>query len=143
MSRDRDAWTAAYGERSSPSAPPPAPERAHKFGARAVSVDGFAFDSMREAARFQELKLLAAAGAITDLELQPRFPLQVMALYRPGPPWVIEHLGFYTADFRYIDCRSGEIVIEDVKSDPTKTAAYRLRKRIVEAVHGITITEIA
>jgi len=30
-----------------------------------------------------------------------------------------------------------------VKSTPTKTEAYKLRKKIVEAVHGITIQEIA
>jgi hypothetical protein len=46
----------------------------------------------------------------------------------------------YTADFRYVDA-SGAVVVEDVKSGPTKTTAYRLRKRLVETIYGITITE--
>ena len=144
MPSDRDAWTQFVETGRGARVPVLGPrvEARHKYGARAITVDGFHFDSMKEAARYQELKLMAAAGTITDLELQPRFPLQVMALYRPGPPWVIEHLGFYTADFRYTDHTTGEIVIEDTKSDPTKTESYRLRKRIVEAVHGITIREL-
>jgi hypothetical protein len=36
----------------------------------------------------------------------------------------------------------GQVVIEDVKSGPTKTTAYRLRKRLVEAIHGVTISEV-
>jgi len=63
-------------------------------------------------------------------------------LFRPGPPWVVHHVGVYTADFRYTDRATGEIVIEDTKSGPTKTTAYQLRKRIAEAIHGIVIREV-
>ena len=69
--------------------------------------------------------------------------MQVVALWKEGPPWHIETIGTYTADFRYVDLKSGEVTVEDVKSLPTKTTAYKLRKKIAEAVHGITVTEIA
>jgi hypothetical protein len=57
-------------------------------------------------------------------------------------PIVVTCAGTYTADFAYLDLESGEIVIEDVKSDATKTTDYRLRKRIAELVHGVTVREV-
>jgi hypothetical protein len=113
-----------------------------KYQAKAIRVDGILFDSKREAARYQELKLLVAADIIRDLEIHPGFPLQVVELHKPGPPWTIHTVGMFHADFRYYTLRTGVWTVEDVKSKPTKTEAYQLRKKIVEAVHGITIVEI-
>ena len=53
---------------------------ANKYGARRTQVDGIWFDSQKEAARYQELKLLQSIGLIDELELQPVFPLHVMEL---------------------------------------------------------------
>jgi len=122
-------WTGRWGPRPG------------KYHAQAVTVDGIRFDSTREATRYRELRLLVAAGEITGLEQQPEFPLLVMERWRGGPPWIERYCGRYRADFRYV-LPTGEIVIEDVKSAPTKTTAYRLRKRIVEAIHGVTIREV-
>lgn len=36
----------------------------------------------------------------------------------------------------------GILVVEDVKCKATRTAVYRLKKKIVEANYGITITEV-
>ena len=146
MSNDRAGWT-KFAESSGllgPDTPRPAapPETRHKYGARRVEIDGIWFDSTKEATRYQELKLLAASGAIVDLELQPVFPLHVVELYRQLPPITVACVGVYRADFRYVDAATGEIVIEDVKSEATKTEAYNLRRRIAEAVHGITIREL-
>ena len=115
----------------------------HKYGARRVEVDGIKFDSRREAARYGELKMLLAADLIRELEIHPGYALVVAELYREGPPFVFTTVGQFHADFRYVDVTTGERVVEDVKSPPTRTTAYRLRKRIVEAVHGITIREVA
>lgn len=147
MGDDREAWTAYANStgllRDTPAPAPPAEPRT-KYGARRVQVDGTWFDSTKEANRYQELKLLTATGAIAELEIQPVFPLHVVKLYRSGlPPITVDTIGTYRADFRYVDLITGEIVIEDVKSAATKTKeAYRLRKRIAEAVHGITIREV-
>jgi hypothetical protein len=34
------------------------------------------------------------------------------------------------------------LVVEDVKSKPTMTRDYLLKKRLMKALHGITIVEI-
>jgi len=112
----------------------------NKYGARAVRVDGILFDSTREAARYHELKLLIMAGLISDLEIHPGFALIVAE--ESGPPWVFITVGQFHADFKYKDRRTGLWVVEDVKSHPTKTEAYKLRKRIVEARYKIKIVEI-
>jgi len=138
---DRDAWTQWNTTRTAGATVHTRPST-NKYQARAVRVDGILFDSQREAARYQELKLLVAAGLIGELEVHPGFPLQVMALSEPGPPWTIHTVGMFHADFRYRNLRTDAVIVEDVKSKPTKTEAYKLRKKIVEAVHGVTIVEI-
>jgi Protein of unknown function (DUF1064) len=112
-----------------------------KYGAKRTIVDGIWFDSGKEARRYGELKLLENAGKISNLETQPAFPIDVVALWRPRQTRIIR-CGFFTADFRYVDLATGEVVIEDTKSLPTKTTAYRLRKRLVEAIHGVTVNEV-
>lgn len=86
--------------------------------------------SKKEAARCDELRLLERGGEIVGLINQPAFPLIVNGV----------KVGKYTADFSYIDARTGASVVEDSKGF-SKGEAYRLRKKIVEACHGIKITE--
>jgi hypothetical protein len=133
---DRDAWTRAIvgDELVVP------PLRANKYHAAVCTVDGIRFDSRKEARRYERLKILAVAGEILALETQPEFLINVLELWRPDGRLVA--CGRYRADFRYVDARSGEVVIEDAKSDATKTTAYRLRKRLVEAIYGVTIREV-
>lgn len=105
-----------------------------KYHAQPVTVDGIGFASKRESRRYQELKLLAFAGAIRDIELQPRYDL----IASNG-----EICGHYTADFRYFDLEIGKERVEDVKGGKsTSTEAYRLRKRFAQACHGIIIEEV-
>lgn len=139
----RDSWT-DYATRLGLITPAPAdmPAAANKYHAVPVTIDGRRFASRKEAARFLELRLLEKAGAIADLECQPVFPLHVLELWRSGAPLQITTIGRYTADFRYCDCTSGEIVIEDVKSSATRTEAYGLRKRLAEVIHGVCIREV-
>ena len=89
------------------------------------------FDSKREAARYAELRLLERIGDIADLECQPRFPLIVNGAL----------IATYVADFRY-RARDGAVVVEDVKSEPTKTPVYRLKAKLVAALHGVVISEV-
>jgi hypothetical protein len=103
---------------------------------------GHRFDSKREAARYEELRMLEAVGEIADIEIHPGFPLMVLELGTDGPPWTFHTIGMYHADFRYRNVRTGNVIVEDVKSKPTKTEAYRLRKKFIEAQHGIVIVEV-
>lgn len=101
----------------------------NKYGNKRTVIDGITFASKREARRYQELKLLEQVGEIQDLVLQPSFDLIVQG----G-----KIVGRYFADFKY---RIGnKVVIEDSKG--ARTDVYRLKKRIVEAVHGIKINEV-
>jgi hypothetical protein len=139
---DRAMWAQWIKTRPLPGVTVHTRPSTNKFQARSVRVDGILFDSQREAARYDELKQLAAAGMISSIEIHPGFPLIVKELHRVDGPEILHTVGMYHADFKYRDHRLGAWVVEDVKSAPTKTEAYKLRKKIVEAVHGITITEI-
>lgn len=101
-----------------------------KYRAVKTTVDGIVFDSAKEARRYSELKMLLRAGEIEDLERQPELTVSIKGV------WICDYL----ADFKYR--RRGDIVTvwEDVKG--MKTPVYRLKKKLVEALYGITITEI-
>jgi hypothetical protein len=139
---DREAWSQWAKANPNPRAPV---AKANKYHATKVQIDGHWFDSQREAARYQELKFLVVAGEIAALEVHPGFPLMVLMvpdLTTEGAPLVFHTIGWYHADFQYRNLRTGNVVVEDVKSKPTKTEAYKLRKKFVEAQYGITIAEI-
>ena len=86
----------------------------HKYGAKKTVVDGITFDSKAEAKRYGELKLLEKAGAISELELQPRFLLQ--GAFKAHNGKTIRKIE-YVADFKYIE--SHQVVVEDVKGQAT------------------------
>jgi hypothetical protein len=126
---------------------------ASKYGARSVEIDGLRFASKAEGRRYEQLRLLELAGEIRNLLPHPRFALYVPKFDKPitadmdlhlGPQssgWV-KRVGHYTADFAY-ETKDGRTVVEDVKGgNATKTEAYRLRKRIVEATYGFVVTEV-
>lgn len=98
-----------------------------KYKNKKTIADGITFDSIKEAKRYQELKLLERAGEIRQLELQPAFK--------------IEHNGVkictYKGDFAYFTdkCR----VVEDCKG--FLTPAYRLKKKLMKAFFNIDIFE--
>ena len=110
----------------------------HKYHAIPTVIDGIRFASKAEAARYAELRLLEQAGAIKELECQPKFRLY--APERGGSFGRFAHVGDYVADFRYRQGPRGILVIEDVKG--MKTALYRWKKRHFEAQYGLSITEI-
>jgi hypothetical protein len=109
----------------------------HKYGAKPTVVDGIRFASQAEARRYSELKLLQKAGAIRGLVMQPRYDIYGLA-FQAAPV----KIAFYKADFRYqVPIIDGwKTIIEDVKG--VHTESYRLKKKLVEAQYGITITEI-
>jgi hypothetical protein len=134
---DREAWTTWAAKNKNPRVP-----LRNKYGAHRVELDGIWFDSQREAARYRELCLMEQASLITELQVHPAFPLMVPDLTQLEAPQVFYTIGVYHADFRYLNLRTGELVVEDVKSPPTKTPAYRRTKKHVEAQYQITIVEV-
>lgn len=108
-----------------------------KYGNRKVTLDGYQFDSVREATRYSQLQLLQRAGQITDLELQPRFELIPRQRRDDGKP---ERACEYVADFRYTDVRTGKQVIEDTKG--MRTRDYIVKRKLMLHVHGISVREV-
>lgn len=100
-----------------------------KYRNKPTVVDNIRFDSKREAARWQELKLLERAGKITNLTRQVKFPLDVEGV----------HIANYWSDFCYDE--DGEVVVEDVKSTATKTRVYLIKKNLMRALYRIAIRE--
>lgn len=112
----------------------PAKARRSKYGATPTTVDGIRFHSAREARRYEELKLLVKAGAITGLLLQPEY-----GIYAHPIGGDLVKVATYRGDFQYYTVQ-GKKVVEDVKG--FKTPMYRLKKKFVEAQYGIEIREI-
>jgi hypothetical protein len=105
----------------------PSPSKLHNVRTR---VDGITFDSLSEAKRYGELKIEAMAGVIGDLLVHQRFCLDVNGV----------HICDYESDFSYR--RNGRLVVEDVKSRPTVTRLYRVKKKLMRAIHGVEIQEV-
>ena len=111
-------------------------KRRSKHGAKKTVVHGITFASQAEARRYQELLLSGLAGDLTDLEIQPRFRIEVNG----------RHICDYVADFRYTlagAAPSGSPdVVEDVKSAWTRTLpVYRLKKKLMSAAYDIEVYE--
>jgi hypothetical protein len=99
----------------------------HKYHAKPTTVDGIRFASKAEAARYGVLKMLQRGGAISALTLQVKFPIVVNEI----------KICTYIADFVYKE--NGRDVVEDVKG--ILTPAYRLKRKLMLACHGITVLE--
>lgn len=104
------------------------------YAHKTMTPDGIVHDSKKEAGRWQELKIMERAGLISELQRQIRYELIPK---QPG-----EIACYYVADFVYRDNKSGETVVEDVKSDATRTPEYVIKRKLMLYMHGIRIREI-
>ena len=96
---------------------------AHKYGAKEVWVDNIRFSSKLEAAHYQELKLLKAAGVIRYFTRQLRFDL----------PGGIRHF----ADWLVVLPNREPLVAESKGSD---VPMGRAKRKQVLALYGVEIT---
>ncbi len=95
-----------------------------------VKTNGF--DSKKEAARWEVLSAMQRSGLISNLLKQVMYNIYVGGI----------HICDYIADFVYTDAE-GKRIVEDVKSPITrKNPVYRLKKKLMLAVHGIDIKEV-
>lgn len=110
-----------------------------KYHNNKTELDGILFDSKKEAERYAELKMLQDYGQIHDLMLQ--VPFELIPTQKDENNRVIERACTYVADFTYID-KNGKRIVEDVKSEATKTRLYGVKRKLMLYVHGIRITEV-
>lgn len=100
----------------------------NKYHAKKTEYKGILYDSKFEAQRAYELDMLQRAGKITNLQRQVRFILQEEYINNKGQK--IRPIS-YIADFVYSD-KAGQKYVEDTKSPATKTAEYRIKKKMFE-----------
>lgn len=97
----------------------------HKFKARRTNVDSIKFSSKKEANRYNILKLLQKSGDIL-------FFLRQVPFHLPGGvKYICDFLIFWA---------NGDVTIEDVKG--FKTEIYKAKKKMVEALYPVEISEI-
>lgn len=106
----------------------PFTRRQNKYKAIKTRVDGILFDSKLEASHYEDLKLLQAAGEISDLELQTEFPLKVNG----------KHICIYIADFTYTE--GDKKIASDSKG--VETDVFKLKKKLFQALNPDWIFEI-
>jgi hypothetical protein len=97
----------------------------HKFNAKPTTYDGIKFASKKEQKRYLELRVLESAGDILFFLRQT--PMHLTG----GVKYVCDFLIFWADD---------TVTFEDVKG--MRTPMYKLKKKQVEALYPIIITEI-
>lgn len=127
-----------------------------KYKNKKIFRDGEWFDSVHEYKRYRELLLLQRTGKISDLRRQVPFEL-IPAQYEDIPTGkfyvrgerkgqekhkrvCVEQSVVYNADFVYT--MDEKTVVEDTKSDPTKTKDYIIKRKLMLFVKGIRISEV-
>lgn len=125
-----------------------------KYGNRKITVDGKIFDSVHEAERYKQLRLMEQAGKIRELETQRKFEL-IPAQYetyeryssrgkrlQDGRRCVEKGVG-YVADFVYRD-ESGALIVEDTKGYRKGTAydVFVIKRKLMRHIHGIAVKEV-
>ncbi len=111
--------------------PPPKPTR-RKYNNVPTTVDGIKYDSKKEAKHGQMLEAMQRDGLIRDLRRQVPYLIQINGV----------KVCKVIMDFVFID-GDGDTVVQDVKSAITrKNPVYRLKAKLMLAVHGITVVEI-
>lgn len=125
---------------------------ANKYLNTTTAIGGKKFDSLKERNRWNELNLLQRAGKITDLQRQVKFvliPTQYERYERYSKKTgkrlkdgirVVEKECAYYADFVYV--KDGKKVVEDTKSEATKTKDYIIKRKLMLWVHNIRIKEV-
>lgn len=102
--------------------------KVNKYRNKKTEVDGILFDSKKEAAQYQVLKLRERAGEISGLVLQKPFDLIVNGV----------KIGVYVSDFVYTE--NGQSIVADAKG--MRTRVYVMKRKLMKAIYGIDIREV-
>jgi len=113
-------------------------EKKSKYNSKKTEYDGFIYDSKSEADYAKQLNFFKHAHDLDKrvISIERQVPYNVYV----GKSGVF--VCTYFADFR-VKYADGRVEVVDVKSDYTsKLPVYRLKKKLVEAFHGIIIKEV-
>ncbi len=107
----------------------------NKHGAIKKTVDGYKFDSKKEAEVYGKFKILQQAGKISNLDIHPSF-----VIFLNG-----RKICKVILDFMYYDLLEKRYKYIDVKGFDKKTSKFRvtresaIKKKLVEAQEGIIV----
>ena len=105
----------------------------NKYNAKKTVYNGELYDSKAEASFAAKLdiarKAKEASERVVEIERQPKFPIEIEG----------EKICTYKGDF-LVTYANGDVKLYDVKG--VATPVYRLKKKLVEAIYGITIIEV-
>lgn len=127
-------YRAEMGLGSKESAPEK-PKRSKYNNTRHEFADGNTADSTKEGWRFIELQKLEATGRIRNLKAgnnKQKYRLEIDGV----------HICDYVPDAVYeeFDGQEWRVVVEDTKG--FRTPVYKLKKKLMKAIHNIDIREI-
>lgn len=111
-----------------------------KYHARKVEIDGYTFDSQREARRYNELRMLERAGKISGLEVHPKWTFGSGARLLRSLPKANGATGApitYAADFAYFCTERNARIIEDVKG--LDTPVSRIKRALLWYFHALEV----
>lgn len=120
-----------------------------KYHNKPVVYDGIKFISTKEGNYYLYLKQLQENGEISNLRLQVPYEI-IPAVWGERTvqlktktkqvKYSIQKATHYLADFVYIDTKTGKEHVVDVKGKTAPlTEGFRLKWKLMQAVHGITV----
>ena len=110
-----------------------------KYNNKKVMVDGYTFDSKKEAARYTQLRIMERAGVIHCLRRQVPIELAPSVVLDGRKKPALR----FVCDFVYFKCDDLTQTWEDVKSPATKSLpVYRIKKHLMKSVHNIDVVEV-
>ena len=121
MTVQSELWRAALAEG----------KRRNKYSAQSSWIDGHRFASKAEAKYYMTLKLRERLGEVTNVQRQEPFVVL-------GPKGQV--VCTYRSDFTFWDNVEKRKRVIDVKG--FRTPLYKLKKKLVEAFHNVTIEEV-
>lgn len=101
-----------------------------KWKNKRCEADGIWFDSMAERDRYLTLKQMEQAGLIECLQPHKSYLFTINGI----------KLWSYTPDFEYVDCKTKQLVIEDVKNSVNATErSFKRNVKMMMALYGLNV----
>ena len=97
----------------------------NKYRSKKVVIDNIVFDSKKEGARYNELKLMQGNNLIGNLVIHPVYPI------------VYKEIRICDVELDFAYDRDGVRIYEDTKGKDTDWS--RLKRKLVEAFYGIKV----
>lgn len=105
-------------------------KKENKYKNKYVVWNDILFQSIKELNRYKDLLLLEKSNKIRELRRQVTFQLEVEG----------GKICKYICDHQYVDCQTGETIVEDVKSKATaKLSTFIIKKKMMKAILGIDV----